>query len=554
MANRETENYRSSITQVAAQEPVQQDSGIIGIAADIGQQIIRVNQEAKITENFSKAQVELQRLNTQYQIDYESNPMGGLKELKKARDDVFNNLGNEISPFFKRNWQDNIRGLSMKDDLATEAWAMAQTRKNTVKSINETIKADLSRAAVEGENFGNSDSDEIETMLNYAASKSKLMEFGDRNLGAETTTQLLETYDDDYLKTFISGVSQSNPLKALRLMDDEAVKKSFIDQRQYMDMRDAIENRALNVQEIMGDKQVLNILRDENNLLTRSMEGNVSYADLQSAFSAQPGMSEAAKSYFMKANGYTGNGSSAKLSPSEKMSAKVQLHSAITELVSSENLTAQDIAEAQTVIFSSLDKGVLNTEEAGLYLGQIVSPLATQKEEQLKTFSVNSIIHPDMGFKGLEKIYTDHIEMKPNKGEKDVGPLTKAANDANKVKLYDYYMISLVENARSYGVDVANIKQLDKTQQRKLYAQAQNDAIKLYQIDTNPILSTLNDLPNQTIRSGKLIQGAAGDRNLKPDISVMPTIEMNIGSDGFLYRRYPDGRLERAGIAPEGAK
>ena len=548
MANRETENYRSSVQQV-----IKQPSRLMEAMATIGQKIIAEGQEAKINENFSKAQLDLQKLNQQYQIDYEGNPFGGMEELKAKRDEIFSAYGEQISPFFRKGWQDTTRQLAMKDDANNEAWAYTQTKKNTVRSINESIKNNMSQATLDGQNYGNSDQDDIGTMMNFAQSKRQLAGFGDKHLGGETTTALLEDYDGDYLKSFISGVSEANPLKALSLMDRPEVKGSFKDQNQYLKMKEAVENRALNVQKINGEKQVLNVLKDENNLLTKSLTDNVSYADLQKAFSSTK-MGAEAQSFFMRANGYTKDDQGETLSPAEKMKTKAALYSDMTQLMAKENMTSEEVAGFQDRIYGAMNSRALDEKEGASFLNQLVAPLIDQKEQQFQTYSQDSWISPDVGFGGVQEMFEQQVKIQPAEGEKKVGALTEGINNENKVKLYDYYYSALQERAESYGVPVANIKSLNKPQQRKLYAEAQADAMRNFKVDQNPALSTLNDLPNQTFSGGKLIQGASGDRNLKPDVTVAPKYETYMGSDNFIYRKYPNGKYERVGAAPKGQK
>lgn len=549
MANRDVSNYRSSIQQVAPVEGFAKEKPLLESVAEVGTSIIKQNQEARITENFSKAQLDLARLDMQYQKDYEGDPFGGIEKLQAERKKIFDAYSKDISPFFKRDWENETFKLENKHDLTTEAWAYAQTKKNTVKSINEGIKANLGQATLDGMNYGNSDQDELGTVLNYAQSRQNLLGFGEKNLGAETTDELLTDYEDNYLKSFISGVSESNPLKALRIMERDDVKNGFKDGTQYAKMKEAVEARALQAQEIGAQKEVLNTLKNENSVLTQSLERNMSYAELQVAFE-ESGMSKSAQAFFLKANGYSKDAQGESLSASEKLTNKAALYSEMTETMAKESLSTQDISAFQDKIYTAMDNKTLSAEEGQQWINQLVAPVIDQKEKQFGTFSQNSWIAPDVGFSGVQKLYEENIAIPPAEGETEVGALTQSINDKNKVKLYDYYMQGLQETAASYGVELSGIKQLNKTQQRKLYTDAQNLAYRNFQIDRNPNLATLNDLPNQTFQNGKIIPGAAGARNIKPDVSAPLGFETYSGSDGYLYRKYPDGKYERVGKAP----
>lgn len=548
MAKRDTEQYRTSIKQVAPQEGVPDQDTLISGIADFGKKIIEQNQDAKIAENFSLAQLDLAKVNNDYQTKWASNPFGGLDELKEARKNVYDQYGADISPFFKSKWDENVRSLDASQKLQTEVWGFGQTKKNTVSSINRSIKNNLGQATMDGYTFGTTDSDEMGALLNFAASKKQLAGFGDAHLGSEETTNLLEGYDDDYTKSFMSGLAESNPIKALRLMESDKVKNSFKDQGQYLKMKTAVEARAMNVTEVNTQKEVLSTLKNENSMLTKSLDGNVSYAELQQEF-ARTGMSKSAQSFFLKANGYKPGGEG--LSSSEQFQQKAQLYSDMTEMMSADKVTSANIANFQERIYQGMDNKSLNEKEGTEMLNQLVAPLIAQKEQAFQTYSQDHWIAPDVGFGGVKQMFDDKVKIQLPAGYTEVSPMVQAINNANQVKLYDYYMSSLKDAAATYNVPMAGIQNLNKVQQQKLYSEAQADAFKRFSVDQNPALATLPDLPNQTLSGGKLIQGAAGTRNIKPDVSIPAQFKMMKGDDGYLYRKYPSGLIERVGKAPK---
>lgn len=558
MANRDLSNYRSSIQQTPYQEGVEVNKGAETAArANAGQQLIRMNQEAKINENFSRAQIELNALERQYQVDYESNPFDekGLSDLKQKRTEILSTLGDEISPIFRHQWNTNATQLELKQDGTVEAWGFQQTRVNTVKSINQSIKNNMSQAALDGQAYGNSDSNDFSAMLNYKTSADQLLSFGKKTLGDTKSSELMETYSDDYIKTFVSGVAETNPLKALRLMDDPSIKAGFKDENQYSKMKEAVNNRAMNIGKIKAEQEVLSTLKDENSILTKSLTQPLSYADLQQEFSRTK-MSPEAQKFFMRANGYTKEDGTRNLEPGEQLKAKAQLYTELTQLTSKDDMTTQEISAFQEKIYQNMNNGTLNEKEGAKYLNDLLTPFVNQKEENLKNFSTG-FIDGNIGLAGLQKMYDQELYVGPEKGffgRGEEGPITQATNDANKVKLYDYYMTALEAGVKSYGIGLADIQGLDKVEKRKLFSSAQSEAKRLYLEDNHPALSTLNDTPNQIFSGGKLIQGMAGSRNIKPDVTAPKSFELQVGSDGYLYRLYPDGMRERAGKAPEGVK
>jgi len=222
MAQRNLVNMRE-VTQVVAENP----NTLLDAGVEIGQEIMRQSQEAKINESLSQAQLDLNAMQSQYQTDFEADPMGGLTEYKKNRKAVFDKYAEGISPLYRRTWEDNARKIAQQNDATQQGWALKQTRVNTVNSINKSMKNNFLQANLDGQKFGGSDDGEISAFLNFENSKKSLMEWGSKNVGQETTEGMLENYENDYLKSFVSGVSDSNPQKAARLLEDEKIRTRF---------------------------------------------------------------------------------------------------------------------------------------------------------------------------------------------------------------------------------------------------------------------------------------------------------------------------------------
>lgn len=222
MAQRDTTNFRE-VTQVVAKNP----NTLLSAGAEIGAEIMRQGQEAKINENMSKAQIELSALENKYQIDFENDPLGGMDEYKQNRQAIFDNLGEQISPLYRKYWNDAARKITLQNDATQQGWALKQTRVNTVKAVNASMKNNFLQANLDGQKFGKSDESEINAYINFENSKSALAAFGNKNLGETTTTAMLSDYGKDYMKSFISGVADSNPKKAAELLASDQVKGMF---------------------------------------------------------------------------------------------------------------------------------------------------------------------------------------------------------------------------------------------------------------------------------------------------------------------------------------
>ena len=329
MTSRDVTNFRTVIGQVVENQDQTAD-----VLANIGTAIVKTNQEAKMAENFSRAQLELNQLDMEYQVNFAHDPFGGLDNLKQSRKEIFDKHGDEISPFFRGTWNENTRNLAFKNDAMTEAWAFGQTRKNTVGSINRSIENNMNQAIIDGQNFGNLDTDELGSMVNYTESKDKLVKFGDANLGEAATTNLLETYDEDYLKSFLGGVIETNPVKALKFLNEDNVKNN-VGAKDLAVLRKSARNRVLNFDKTRSEREILEVMTGEDGLYQASLERDLSTVELERAYRKNK-TPETVQRVLNKMNGY--GGVTKKLSNAEKVSNRIEMFDLLASMETAENI------------------------------------------------------------------------------------------------------------------------------------------------------------------------------------------------------------------------
>lgn len=221
MANRDVTNYRQVTEQAAPQVP-----NVAQSLMDFGNKLLAVSNEAKINNGISQAQLELGKLNNDYQIKYQSNPNGGMDEYISAKNQIFEKYGADISPIYRNQWLQQTRELSARSDLAMQNWQFNQSKENAVNDINDAMKANFIKNNMDGRNYGNGTTSDLSAVINFQADKNRLIQFGN-SIGTETTNQMLKDYNKDALKSFISGVAETNRTKAVELLKDENVTKSL---------------------------------------------------------------------------------------------------------------------------------------------------------------------------------------------------------------------------------------------------------------------------------------------------------------------------------------
>ena len=550
MANRNvTQSGIRKVTNVVADLSSASILDAVGALGGFAEAALERSQRAKMTEGLTQATMELNALSNQYQIDNESNPAANIKQFQKDRQKIFDNLGKGISPLYKQQWVEKTGQLKNRSDLTMQAWEIKQAQENTVNSINKTIKANLGIAVQEGQRFGLGEIEEFEPVLNFQASREELEDFAEGRIGDETMQPVLDNYKEDRVKSFLSGVADTNPLKALALMEDEQIQNAFSDQDQFLDMKKAIKNKALRLDDIAQENEILDILRDESNLLTRSLQENVSYAELQQIFSEQK-ISENAQNFFLKVNGYKRpTKTDLKLTNSEKMKVVSDLYRNIAQVSAQDEITTGDIQGLQAQLVNALDQGAITAQKGAGWMAQILAPAAEKRKENLEKFQetfTRSVPFVDRaGFSDIETYFEDHVQVDKDVSEADRSEVSNNINNANRIKLYDFYLDALQQEATALNMeDVSQIVDLPDGKQRDVLNRAVEAAKRSFASDVIPSLASIPEeqRPHAVLRpDGNMITDIQTESKAVVDEAVKPEFKTMRGADGRLYNIFPDG-------------
>lgn len=540
MANRDLTNFREVTKQV-----VENPNELISTGAAIGETILRQREEAKLTQGVSQAQLKLAELDNQYRIDFEHDPMAGMQKYKAERDRVYKEIGKGISPLYGRDWLAKTNDISVRNDATMQAWALKQSRINTIDSVNDTMKNNFKQASNDGQTFGLSDESEIEAFVNFGTSMEQLDEFASKNLGRETSEALLETYEQDYLKSFISGVAETNPHKALKLTQDDRVSAAFTDNDQLFKFKNSLQARVKRFDTANKQKSEASSMRATNSLLNKV--GKMGYAEMQGAFS-EFNISPEAKAFYEEVNGYANT--KKKLSAEQKAEGKTQFHAFMSQIIGKDDLTNNDIQLLQDSVYAGMRKDVLSKDEGYGLLNNILEPVLEQQTKRADQFETGQW-NPFQENLGLKTLQEEIIKITGA----DNFQVLKTGENAGKVKgseqqfilnknanlMYDTYLQSLQEQAEVRGTSVAGLGSLPYKDEVDIYNQALDTAKKTFIKSTYPSLANQKELPSKIIDNGKVVNLGLGNEAPKKINTGFNIME---DANGNKARVYDDGRIE----------
>lgn len=266
MAQRDL-NFTPDITNVVTENP----SGIAVGIAEVGAKIADQSAQAKLLDSTSKAHVAFKQLDAQFRTQYADDPTNpeGLKALKESRASISDELGANIPLLYGRQWQDKTIELGTQSDVSNELWATHQQRVNTVTNVNGAIKAYLDSANKDGAVFGATDTTDFSGAMNFLTSRQQIEQAGGGIIGTTKTDELLKNYNKDYVKSFLSGVAETSPLKAADLINSPEIAQHFTTEEKG-DMIDQI-NRVARQQKLqkqltttVNDTGLTDLVNDDN--------------------------------------------------------------------------------------------------------------------------------------------------------------------------------------------------------------------------------------------------------------------------------------------------
>lgn len=511
----------------------------VSFVAQAGMDIVKMNEEAKINQNLSQARLDLAELDQQIRVKYQSNPAEGLSQFKKKKADILKGYESQVAPFLGRKWAHDSLTVSTSADLAAQTWANSQSANNAITAINESIKNDRNAALLAGEKFGINPESELDAVLNFQGGLGQLQGFATERLGAETSKSLLGDYQSDWMKSFVSGAAQSNPTAALQLMENPTVKASM-EAGDYMDLKNSIETRAMNVNKINAQREVLDVMRDETSILAKSLDRPMAYSELRQAME-QSNVSPAAQNLLLSMNGFAKTGGSA-LSDDQKFMIRQGIFDRIADVSVSKEASVEELREIRDSIYEGMANKSITQAQGLRLINGLMEPYGETVGEYLKNFETGGFLGFGVtGFKEIDKYYKNNIEFKRTKREGGVPKDMEARNARAKAQLYDSYFDALEEQASRRGVLIADLSRM--SDKKAIYAEAYKTAIENYSTDRFPELNlTPVDKRPQSVltKDGEAVSTGGGGGG-KVDIVAPKSEYQRMSNNGVLYDVRPKG-------------
>lgn len=198
-------------------------SALLPAAKEYKQTLVN-QQRVKIDTESTKARVEIDNLVNQWQLQNQARPDDpeARAQLKSDIQDILNRHGSQIDPVAKMDWDMAANKLSSAYELGTNVWARNQRAENAKLDVAENINANLTLARNSGRS-GNLDAG----LADYINSYKQLYSYAAQNMGETEARKLLLDYEEEFMGSFVTGLSETDPQAAMEALKRPEIAASF---------------------------------------------------------------------------------------------------------------------------------------------------------------------------------------------------------------------------------------------------------------------------------------------------------------------------------------
>ena len=181
---------------------------------------------AKMNDYASDANLQLMRATNDWRVKNASNPLDpkAIEQLNSDQNKVFSQYDDKIGVFSKGDWQKQSQKIIRQYQEDNLQWGIKQSVQNFQDRVNGTIKKDLFSA----QEYGRSN-DLIRAKSHFEDSLEKIRTSSSGVIPEEKIAEITTDFKADYSKSYIVGLADTDPDKALSMLKDEKVREEIGD-------------------------------------------------------------------------------------------------------------------------------------------------------------------------------------------------------------------------------------------------------------------------------------------------------------------------------------
>ena len=200
-----------------------------------------VLEKVKIDTNATKARIELDNFQNQWQLANQANPDNAQAkaDFQTGMQSILDKYGQQISPIAKMEWDVTANKLKSSFDIANNEWAFRQKGENAKLNVAENINLNLDLAYKNGLQ-GNIAGGWADLDRSY----KQLYSYALPALGEIGAKDLLTGYKGDFTTSFVSGMIERDPAEALNFLNEEGNRQAIGSDRKVAALRAIAEKKV----------------------------------------------------------------------------------------------------------------------------------------------------------------------------------------------------------------------------------------------------------------------------------------------------------------------
>lgn len=200
-----------------------------------------MQEKVKIDTNETKARIELDNFQKQWQLANQANPDNAQAkaDFQTGMQSILDKYGQQINPVARMDWNVTANKLKTSFDVANNDWAFKQKGENAKANVAENINLNLDlayRHGLEGNIEGG--------WADLDSSYRQLYSYAMPALGEMGAKDLLSEYKGNFTKSFLSGLIERDPQEALNFLNEEGNQKAIGSERKVGALRAIAEKKV----------------------------------------------------------------------------------------------------------------------------------------------------------------------------------------------------------------------------------------------------------------------------------------------------------------------
>lgn len=252
-------------------------AGLMNTAATINRQAETAKMAKFQVELSNEFQLKNNEINTKYQADPTSPDREN--EIKQAFEEMANKY--QVGPIVQGEWGQTKQKIYNNFETYNTNWKIQQQKTNATQDLKSGYETMLNQISKMGMN--NASLEDVK--LTYGNSSMALRTGATPILGSVVVDSFLESATHDYMACYIDGLMQTDPAKAIQMLNNQSVQADLKDADTINKLKKQAQNQLLRQNEIKAVDRVANYINTNHELFNKALDGTITTQEAQTILS-----------------------------------------------------------------------------------------------------------------------------------------------------------------------------------------------------------------------------------------------------------------------------